>query len=227
MPRTQYLDILHPILIVFFTLALATLACSFTMDTGTGPAQPTVIIIPITATQPAPAEQPQPTLTSQPTAPAPTVQVSSATPNLLHFYVSGVVWHDTCTQVDGPVPNPLPAGCLYDPVNGMYADGIKQAGEPGVAGVTVRIEINCAYGAFTAVTDSSGFYSMSFTVDANAGISSQLICLSIDATSAANSGILIPGSWTSPHVNLAVAEIQLTIPVETQNTVNFGWDFQF
>jgi hypothetical protein len=219
--------------ILTLVLALASLSCSFSVDTGGSnpPAQATVLVVPITATQPAPAVQPQPTATSQPPdqplAPTQTFQAASATPNLLRFYVSGYVWHDTCTQVDGPVPIPLPAGCLFDASSGMYADGIRQAGEPGIAGVTVRIEINCAYGAFTTATDATGYYSMSFTVDASAGVSKQLICLSVDATSAANSGVLIPGGWTAPHVNSGVAEIQLTIPVETQNTVNFGWDFQF
>ncbi len=222
----------HPFLAVFLTLALVSLSCSFTVDTGGGnPPQPTVILVPITATQPAPPPLPPPTDTSQPTTestaqPSATVQVASATPELLHFYVSGYVWHDTCAPVN-PIPNPPPAGCLFDPVDGLYADGIKQATEPGIAGVTIRLEINCSYGAFTVMTDSTGFYTMSFTVPASAGISQQLICLSVDATSAANSGVLIPGGWTSPHVNSGTALIQITIPVETQNTVNFGWDFQF
>ena len=74
---------------------------------------------------------------------------------MLHFYVSGIVWQDVCKPYPA-IPNPIPAGCLLEPGVGLVADGIYQAGEPGIAGVTVRIALDCNYGAFTAITDSSG-----------------------------------------------------------------------
>lgn len=209
-------------------LAALTLACSFSVDPGTA-AQPTVIFVPVTVTPGPTQEPPLPTnpestatLAEPPTA---TTVPATATSDVLHFYVSGVVWHDVCKPY-AAIPNPIPAGCLLEPNVGLVADGIYQAGEPGIAGVTVRIEIDCNYGAFTAVTDASGYYKMSFTVPASAGVSKQKICLSVDAASAENSAILLPGTWTSPSTAHSAAVIQITIPVEQPNTVNFGWDFQ-
>ena len=213
------------------TFALASLACSLNVDTGGGsPVALTVIVVPATnTTQPQPA--PLASATSGPDLPTltplPTVQPASPTADTLHFYVSGYVWHDKCAPVDGPIPSPLPAGCVLALGGGLSADGIRQAGEPGLGGVIVRIELNCNYGAFTAATDSNGFYTMTFTVPANAGVSKQLICLSVDALNPNNASILLPGGWTLPLTDSAVALFQLTIQVETQNTVNFGWDYQF
>ena len=195
------------------------------------PSQPTIIYVPVTVTPQ--AEQPQalPSATAEPLptvaeAPSATVVAATATSAILHFYVSGYVWHDSCKPYPA-VPNPIPAGCLFEPGVGLTADGIFQVGEPGIGGVTVRLEIDCNYGAFTTATDASGFYKMSFTVPASAGVGTQKICLSVDATGAGNASLLLPGGWTVPKTNSATAVIQITIPVEQQNTVNFGWDYQF
>jgi len=218
--------------ILSLTLALSFVisSCSITVNNGTENTPQTTVFI-VTATQ---AEQaPAPTATQVPEQPAPqlppppTASPTATPQSVLHFYVSGYVWSDHCTVADGPKPSPLPTGCV-DRSNGSYgANGIFDSGEFGIPGVVVKIELNCNYGAFTAVTDASGHYSMSFTVDANAGVSQQLICLSVDALDPSNVGVLIPGGWSSPLIeNSAVAVIQITIPVETQNTVNFGWDYQ-
>lgn len=213
-------------LIVFLSLLIT--AC--TMQQA-APPEPTIIYVPVTVTPepqqpqalPSATLEPLPTVAEAPTA---TTVPVTATSDLLHFYVSGYVWHDTCKPYD-VIPNPIPAGCIYEAGVGLYADGIFSAGEPGIGGVTVRLEIDCNYGAFTTQTDAGGFYKMSFTVPASAGVYEQKICLSIDATSAQNASLLIPGGWTVPKTNSAAAVIQITIPVEQQNTVNFGWDFQF
>lgn len=189
---------------------------------------PVVILVPVTVT-PEPQQPqvlPSATLEPSPTAAETAMPTATATSDLLHFYVSGYVWHDTCKPYD-TLPNPVPAECIYEPGVGLYADGIFSAGEPGIGGVTVQLMIDCNYGAFTTQTDAGGFYKMSFTVPKSAGVGSQKICLSIDATSGQNASILIPGGWTVPKTNSATAVIQVTINVETQNTVNFGWDFQF
>jgi len=209
-------------------LAILTSSCSLNVQQPVPP-EPTIIYVPVTVTpEPQPASptvtpEPLPTVTETPTA---TMIPATATPELLHFYVSGYVWHDTCKPYN-PVPVPTPAGCIFEPGVGLYADGIFSAGEAGIGGVTVRLEINCNYGAFTTQTDAGGFYKMSFTVPAAAGVYEQKICLSIDAASASNASLLLPGGWTVPKTNSAAAVIQITIPVEKPNTVNFGWDFQF
>ena len=220
----------HPTRISFaiLILSIAALACVTSAPVATS--APTVIFVPVTVTtdpslaQPAASVTPEPSATAEP-SPTATVPPATATEDLLHFYVSGTVWHDTCAAVD-PVPNPLPIGCRFEGGLGMIADGLFQAGEPGISGVTVRIELDCNYGAFTVQTDSSGFYKMSFTVPRSAGIGKQRICLSVDAGSGANAPILGKGIWTVPATKSSTALIDMVIPVETQNTVSFGWDYK-
>ena len=216
------------LLITILVFSVTTLACGGSREPA-ATSEPTIIYVPVTVTSEPPQQQPEqpaaePTATLAP--PTATTVAATATSDLLHFYVSGTVWLDTC-KPQNPIPTPIPSGCLFDPIKGLYADGIYQAGEPGIAGVTIRLEIDCNYGAFTTTTDGSGYYSMSFTVPKSAGVSQQKICLSIDAISAQNAPILVPGGWTSPAVDTATALIQITIPVEQPNTVNFGWDYQF
>jgi hypothetical protein len=222
------------ILIILVLTALLTASCAITVNQPV-PSEPTVIYVPVTVTsapqeelpqaQPTATLEPLPTIAEAPTATS--VPAATATSENLHFYVSGYVWHDMCAPVNGPIPNPLPVGCVTNSGGGLSANGIFDAGEPGLAGVVVRLEIDCSYGAFTTATDGSGFYKMSFTVPKSAGVSKQKICLSIDALSSENVSLLIPGGWTFPATNSATALVQITIEVETQNTVNFGWDFQF
>ncbi|MBV6395455.1 MAG: hypothetical protein HFACDABA_01031 [Anaerolineales bacterium] len=215
---------------VFCVIALLISACSLPIQQAVPP-EPTIIYVPVTVTTeptqpqalPSATQEPLPTIAETATA---TIIPSTATPEILHFYVSGYVWHDTCKPYN-PVPVPTPAGCIFEPGVGLYADGIFSAGEPGIGGVTVRLEIDCNYGAFTTQTDSGGFYKMSFTVPAAAGVYEQKICLSVDAGGASNASLLLPGGWTVPKTNSAAAVIQITIPVEKPNTVNFGWDYQF
>ena len=216
----------------FISIILAAfLAAACSPSTAEATQTPILILVPVTVTPEPQQEQPLPSATSEPSPtpaalPTATAVPATATSDVLHFYFSGYVWSDTCKPYD-TVPNPIPAGCIYEPGVGLYADGMFQAGEPGIGGVTVRLEIDCNYGAFTTQTDAGGFYTMSFTVPKSAGVGSQKICLSVDATSAANASILLPGGWTVPKTNSATAVIQITINVETQNTVNFGWDYQF
>ena len=214
--------------VLFVILMLLETSCAIQQAV---PSEPTIIYVPVTVTPEAQQNQPLPSATlealpTQTELPTVTVVPDTATPELLHFYVSGYVWHDTCKPYN-PVPNPVPAGCIFEPGVGLYADSIFQAVEPGIGGVTVRLEIDCNYGAFTTQTDAGGFYKMSFTIPAAAGVYEQKICLSIDATSAQNGSLLLPGGWTVPKTNSATAVIQIVIPVEQPNTVNFGWDYQF
>jgi len=220
--------------VAIFLLITLSLACTFmtspTAIVVTATAGPATSTNTLPAIQPSPlpsntaVSEPLPTIAGQPTdlAPQPT-----AAPDVLHFYVSGTVWHDLCSYVSGPIPNPLPAGCINDPIAGLISDGIFSPGEPGISGVIVRLEIDCSYGAFTVLTDANGFYTMSFTVPANSGVTQQKVCVSINATEGQNSSILIPGEWAYPETFSDTAEFEITINVETQNTLNFGWDYQF
>ncbi len=215
--------------LVFTVLMLLLSACNFGAPSPTP--TPEVITIVVTATpEPAtpttvPTETPpEPTATIAP--PTATVVVDTATPELLRFYVSGTVWHDKCNPLDGTTYTSPPEGCVDKAGGGYVANGTFDTGEGGIAGVAVRLELECSYGAFTTTTDANGYYSMSFTVPKDAGVVQQRICLSIDALNDGNDTVLIPGGWTYPSSGATVL-YDVVIPVEEPNTFNFGWDFQF
>ena len=217
-----------PLHLVLAILMLSLSACEFGTPSPTP--TPEVITIVVTATpEPAtpttiPTDIPvEPIATSAP--PTATVVVETSTPEILRFYVSGTVWHDKCTIMDGVTYTSPPEGCVDKAGGGYIANGIFEAGEEGIAGVTVRLEIDCSYGAFTTVTDANGYYSMSFTVPKDSGVVQQRVCLSIDAVSNGNDAVLIPGGWTYPAYGASVL-YDVVIPVEQTNTYNFGWDFQ-
>jgi hypothetical protein len=205
-------------------------ACNFETEATPSPT-PEVITIVVTATPepatetPVPSETPVPTATPEPTA---TAVLPTATTGVVRFYVSGTVWHDACAPgLDGgtaPTPTALPSGCIATSSGGRSANGIFDAGEKGIAGVTVRVELDCSYGAFTTVTDANGYYSMSFTAPADSGVTQQRICLSVNV---ADNGALIPGGWTYPAGASGIALYDVVVPVEKENTYNFGWDYQF
>ncbi|MBT7070553.1 MAG: hypothetical protein HN855_14620 [Anaerolineae bacterium] len=223
--------------VLFAVLMLVLSACNLEIEEPTSTPTPEVITIVVTATpEPATAtpilqatEAPvEPTATTAP--PTETAVVETATPDVLRFYVYGVVWHDECAPgLDGgtaPTPTALPSGCVASPSGGQMANGTFDAGEKGIAGVTVKLEIDCSYGAFTTVTDANGFYSMSFTVPADAGVVQQRVCLSIGALDGGNPDVLIPGGWTYP-ASSGTALYDVVIPVEQENIYDFGWDYQF
>jgi hypothetical protein len=217
---------------IFFALAAlvtASLACTI----GTPAPTQTPVVIVVTATEEAavpptdvPTEPPAPVPPTATTPPTATVIVDTPTPELLRFYVSGTVWHDLCNPPMQGVPPSTPPGCVDLAGGGYSANGIYEGGEPGLAGVTVWLEIDCSYGAFSTQSDANGNFEMTFTVPANAGIDEARICLSIDALNDGNVDILIPGGWTYPSTG-GTALYDVVIPVETPNIFNFGWDFQF
>jgi hypothetical protein len=137
--------------------------------------------------------------------------------------ITGTVWHDLCAVPDGPAPNPSPAGCVTSSGGGLIANGILEAGEPGIAGVTVSLHnTSCADAVITSVvTDVNGQYGF-------VNLSPATYCISVDANAASNSSILIPGSWTNPISTGSLAQLSgvLTEGAGLANQ-NFGWDHQF
>ncbi|MFQ5422189.1 MAG: NBR1-Ig-like domain-containing protein, partial [Anaerolineae bacterium] len=112
-----------------------------------------------------------------------------------------------------------PAGCV-PAADGFQADGILAAGEPGIEGVLVQLGAGAcpAVGLDEMVTDGNGRYA--FT-----GLPAGTYCLTIDALSAPNDEILLPGSWSAPNENGSTA---VTLAEgETRDDLNFGWDYQF
>lgn len=158
--------------------------------------------------------------TATPTA-TPTVEPSATTPAT--GSLSGTVWHDLCALPDGPLPNPLPTGCMLTGFGGATANGTREPGEPGIPGVQVTLHKDtCAAPVFTtAFTDANGAYA--FT-----GLADGVYCITVDSNIPPNDGILLPGAWTKPTSLTSVAQLGdvlkggVSIP-----GYDFGWDYQF
>ena len=136
--------------------------------------------------------------------------------------VSGLVWHDLCAVPYESTTTPAP-GCIMLPGGGMAADGLRDAGEPGIPGITVDIGAGpCpSSGYATAVTLADGTYELT-------GLPAGDYCVSVDPFNHGNDLVLIPGGWTSPDRDVTIAEhdISLGAGVPLMN-IAFGWDYQF
>jgi hypothetical protein len=137
--------------------------------------------------------------------------------------IGGRVWHDLCALAggEGGVPLSPSAGCVPDGSGGYRANGILEAGEPGIAGVLVTLGGGeCpSTGLATATTGADGSYT--FT-DLTPGT----YCVAVDPLEEPNASILLPGDWTAP----AVGEGSITVtlgPGMQRTDVDFGWDYQF
>lgn len=133
--------------------------------------------------------------------------------------VGGLVWHDLCKVPYETVAVP-PEGCVMLPDGGLVANGLLEAGEPGLAGVVVALGSGAcpSTGLATANTDANGMYTF-------IGLSAGTYCVSIDFSDPTNETILIPGGWTYPNEDSAT-----TVTIgwgEYRSDVNFGWDYQF
>ncbi len=140
--------------------------------------------------------------------------------------ISGRLWADQCSIAeDGSLP-PGP-GCVETDGGQYQANGIMEAGEPGIDGVTVRLlPRDCPLPGMAIqgieITGPDGRFT--FT-----GLTSGTYCLVIDPGDGENASILIPGTWTNiTTVTDGTARIPITLtPGEDRTDVNLGWDFQF
>ena len=133
--------------------------------------------------------------------------------------IGGKVWHDLCKTPYETVDTP-PEGCVKLPGGGLVANGLLEAGEPGLEGVVVDLGLGAcpSTGLATTASDVDGMYT--FT-----GLDAGTYCVSVNALGATNETILIPGGWTYPNAEGYAA---VTIGAgEDRLDVNFGWDYQF
>jgi hypothetical protein len=133
--------------------------------------------------------------------------------------IEGFVWHDVC---DASQPG-IPAGCVANSTGGVIANGLREAGEEGIVGVEVSLgRGGCpSTGLNTFITRADGGYAFRALSPGN-------YCVSINAVTAQNAGILVPGEWSSPRTFGSTAGMTLTIgPGDTFRDINFGWDYQF
>jgi SdrD B-like domain len=139
--------------------------------------------------------------------------------------ISGIVWHDLCAVPDEPVPSPLPTGCIDAGGGSIQANGIREAGEPGIAGVQVDLHSGgCATPPVASVvTDGSGFYQFDGLLTFGS------YCLAVRSLNPPNDAILLPGQWTFPTgVTGADAFANATVDTGTiLSDKDFGWDYQF
>ncbi len=140
--------------------------------------------------------------------------------------ISGVVWHDLCVSGrDGePAPSTAPAGCV--PLGGGYqANGVLEAGEPGLGGVLVRLGAGACPAADLKATLTSEDGRFEFT-----SLRAGDYCVSIDSLASQHASLLLPGSWTAPagQAEVSLATLALSLQAgEARQGANFGWDHQF
>jgi hypothetical protein len=134
--------------------------------------------------------------------------------------LSGRVWDDVCPRpAAGESVTVAPQGCLPDGSGGFRSNGIIDAGEVGLSGVSVNLGSGpCPSSIISNVeTNADGMYAFG---DLTPGT----YCVSIDST--ANSGALGAGGWSSPAVSPG-GLIGATVDVQAGqviSSVNFGWD---
>jgi hypothetical protein len=136
--------------------------------------------------------------------------------------ISGRVWHDLCAigGGDGQVDVTPSEGCV--PVGDYYqANGLLDAGEPGLGGIVVNLgQGGCPNSGLAAtITDGEGVFLFS-------GLMAGTYCLSINTQDEQNESSLLPGQWTYPAGGEGLVTVELA-PGENRSDLNFGWDYQF
>ncbi len=145
----------------------------------------------------------------------PTLPVATAS-------IAGLIWHDMCASNPIQPGAPDAMGCTTAPDGSVIANGLFEAGEPGIPGVYVSLGSGAcpATGAAELISDATGRFRFE-------RLEAGTYCISIDAERSQNSTVLQPGRWSSP---VATAQVMTTISVadgEAKEGVDFGWDFQF
>jgi len=129
--------------------------------------------------------------------------------------ISGLVWHDLCPADAGAATD----GCVESEGDGYEANGILDAGEPGIAGVMVTLNRNVCPPELlaTTTTDANGRYRFD-------GLRIGQYRIIIEAESSANESILMPGVWTAPVLRSGSAVVVVD-EGEAKEGVDFGWDY--
>jgi hypothetical protein len=134
--------------------------------------------------------------------------------------ITGLIWHDLCAVAEQGEPNPS-EGCVPAEGGGFTANGTRAEGEPGIPGVEVYLRGSDCSGANLASTFSDAAGTFGFS-----GLADGVYCVLVDPLANPNSGILIPGSWTSPP-GAGLASVAVTLAGADAAGIAFGWDYQF
>ena len=147
-----------------------------------------------------------------------------------------IVWHHFVSY--GPLVKTLrpyaPAGTFVDDpaglprwMRGARGNGTFDNNEVALPGITVILgQGACPPGGIitpadrlaTTISDAEGVYRFE-------GLDAGIYCISIEALSAENVDLLIPGNWTFPAPGTGRVGIRLASG-EERLTVDFGWEFQ-
>lgn len=136
--------------------------------------------------------------------------------------IGGVLWSDVCVVTNG---NPS-RGCVETQEgSGFYrGNGTFDSNERALPGVTIILGRDaCPEGGIptpanklaTTISDEKGLYRFE-------GLDAGIYCVAIDALSAENVNILIPGNWTWPAPGTGRQGIRLALG-EQRLSVDFGW----
>jgi hypothetical protein len=139
--------------------------------------------------------------------------------------IGGVVWDDLCFFTN----NTPSAGCVEtEEGSGFFrANGSFDSNESPLPGITLILGAGaCPEGGIptpanqlaTTVSGEDGRYQFE-------GLDAGIYCVAIDALSAENVDLLIPGNWTWPAPGTGRQGIRLANGQNRQD-VDFGWDFQ-
>ena len=143
--------------------------------------------------------------------------------------ISGLVWHDLCSQTGAAAEGAAPAeGCVVaQSGDTLQANGEFDEGEPGIPGVNVRLLAgDCTTATegdeIVATTDESGSYRFD-------NVTADTYCVFLDTADEENVAVLEEGILTFPLSN-GVGTNSITITLEegaALEDINFGYDFQF
>ena len=213
-----------PSRIVLVALAGALLACQVGRPAPTPTPVHTATTLPLPTVVLPSAVPPTATATVTPLAVATRPPTETAPANA--GVISGWVWHDLCDPGPdgGPAPSSPPPGCVAATGGGYRANGLREAHEPAIGGVVVRLGTGAcpAVGLAESATASTG-PSYGFS-----GLIAGTYCVSIDPFSATNQARLLPGQWTGPGLAEGLLGQTVTLaPRQTLTDISFGWDFQF
>ncbi len=143
--------------------------------------------------------------------------------------VEGVVWDDQCSNTSEGSDAAAGIGCVKSYWGDIYADGVRQPAETGIAGVTVEaFRGNCGSTSplvkiAETQTDDDGAYHFLLPLY---GTWTDY-CVSIKAADVSNSPLLIPGVWTYEHLPFANMHNWENVQIHGHEafTLDWGWDY--
>lgn len=135
--------------------------------------------------------------------------------------ISGHAWRDVCiAEQGGTAPEDL-VNCVANPDGTSHADGIREDGEPVLAGVRLMLGAGAcpASGLAEATTDSQGAYTF-------ADLAPGDYCVTVDPTTGLIETVLINGGSAQPMLETPGFSVRVDSGDDVVD-VDFGWDYLF